>query len=151
MIAHHVDERHAYAALDPLARRIDVRLDDHDDRRRGARSRIVGELADAARHENSNISFAADGAAEARGAHRLAEARVHFRVGQRHAEREHVGRFPQPLHVAVEQERLPVVRAQRLVHPLAVQEPVIEYGDHRVLRIGDAAIDVDGGCHAAEF
>ena len=56
------------------------------------------------------------------------------------------GRRAQPAHVAVEEERLAVVGAQRLVDALAVQEPVIEDRDDRVLLVGHAPVDVHRRC-----
>ena len=59
MIADDGHERDFDAALEGLARRLHVRLDDHDNRRIGAGGQIIGELADAARHEDPNIGFTA--------------------------------------------------------------------------------------------
>ena len=49
----------------------------------------------------------------------------------------------QPPHVPVEEERLAVVGAERLVDAFAVEKPVIEDGDDGVLLVGHAPVDVD--------
>src|ERR1700733_4414286 len=56
--------------------------------------------------------------------------------------------MPQPVHVAVEEKGLPIVGAQRFVNAFAVEEPVIEDGNHGLLRAGHDTIDVDNGSHS---
>ena len=117
----------------------------------GAGRRIVRELADTARDEDADVRLAAvRRLAQPGGAHRLAAPRVHLFVGQRDGQRDHAGRVPQPPHVPIEEKRLAVVGAPRLVDALAVQKAVIEDRDDGVLLIEHAAVDVDRGCHRFE-
>ena len=55
----------------------------------------------------------------------------------------------QAAHVPIEEERLPMVRAQRLVDALAVQEAVIEDRNRRRRRVGDPAVHIDHRTHVA--
>src|SRR5207245_9532702 len=64
-----------------------------------------------------------------------------------HGKGEHAGGVAQAPHVAVEEERMTVIGPQRLVHALAVQNPVIEDRDRRVLLIDHAPVDVHSGGH----
>ena len=125
------DQRDRDAALEHFRRRIDVRLDDDDDRRRRAGGRIVGELADAAGHQDPDVGLAVRPSPRP-AARIVSRKRASISVvGQRHGERHHAGRLAQPPHVPIEEKRLPVVGAQRLVDALAVQEAVIEDRDRR--------------------
>ena len=140
-------ERHHDAAREHLGRGVDVRLHDDDDRRRGTGRRIVGELADTACDENPDVGLATGAVAETGSAHRLPEPRVDLRVGKRDVERQHARGVPQPAHVALEEERLPVVGPQRLVDAFAVEKPMIEHRDDGVLPVGHAAVHVHPCCH----
>ena len=84
---------------------------------------------------------------EGSGAHRAAAPLGDFLVADRYGQFEHPRRRAQAAHVAVEEERLAVVRAQRLVHALAVQKSVIEHRNHRVLIVEQPAVDVHHGAH----
>ena len=66
-------------------------------------------------------------------------------------ERHERSRLPQPIHVAIEEERLAIVGAQRLVHAFAVQESVVEDRYGRVCRVRDAPVDEDDRVHAASL
>ena len=97
--------------------------------------------------QHPDVGLAVRAVAEPGGAHRLAEARVDLARRSAGRQREHAGRLAQPPHVAVEEERLAVVGPQRFVDAFAVEKPVIEDRDDRVLLVGHAAVDVDRGCH----
>ncbi len=76
MIPDDRDERHPDAVLEHLGRRVHLRLDDDDDRRLGAGCGIVGEFADAARHEHADVRLVQPVArSESGGPHRVAKAR----------------------------------------------------------------------------
>ena len=119
-----------------------MRLDDHDERGFGRGRQVVGEIADPARDQQPDIRLAAAGRPEPGGAHRLVEARGDLIVAEGHRQVEHRGRRPQPAHVAVEEKRLAVVSAQRLVDSFAEQKPVVEDRNDRVRFVCDAAVDV---------
>ncbi len=147
MVPHDADERDRDALFERLGRRRHVFLGDDDDRRFAAGGRVVGQLADAARHQDSQIGFAAAGPELGR-AHRVAKAAVDLVIGERNVERQHRRRRSQPAHMAIEQERFAVVGPQRLVDPFAVQKPMVEHGNHRVLAVDHAAVDIDHRAHA---
>jgi hypothetical protein len=102
-------------------------------------------IADSARHQDADVGFPVRAVAESGGAHRVAKPGVDLRIAERHRQGEHIGRSAQPPHVAIEQERLAVVGPQCLVHAFAVQEPVVEHRNHRVLLIEHAAVDIHCG------
>ena len=102
----------------------------------GRGGRVVGELADAAGDQDADVRLAAAGRPEAGGAHRLAKRAAISSSVSGTGSASIAADVAQPAHVAVEEERLAVVGAQRLVDAFAVQEPVIEDRDDRVLLIG---------------
>ena len=108
-----------------------MRLDDDDDRRRRAGGRVVGELADAARHQDADVGLA-PGRAEAGGApSSRGSARRSRRRSSGTGSASIAGRRAQAAHVPVEEKWLAVVGAQRLVDALAVEKAVIEDRDRR--------------------
>ena len=111
---------------------------------RGTGGRVVGQLADAARDEHPNGHFTTG----VDTAHRLPHPGLEGGVGRRHIERETVGGGAESGEMPVEQERLAVVGAQRLVHAVAVEKPVVEHRDDRLVAIGDDAVHVDRCLHA---
>ena len=78
---------------------------------------------------------------------RAAEAVV--RAG--HVEGHHPGGRPQPREVPLEQERPPIVGAQRLVNALAVQEPMVEHRDDGLFPRHDLSVHVDDGSHCGSL
>ena len=143
MVADDVDDGDTHAARVRLRRRIDLRLDDDDERRGWSGFRVVGQLADAARDQHANVGFAV----EVRRGHRVGDVRRQGVVRERDVEGDHRRRPAQPPDVAVVEEHAPVVGPQRLVDSLAVDEPVIVDRHHRLIGRGNLAIDVHRSAH----
>jgi len=122
---------------------INLRLDDDDDRGIRRRLGIVGERADAARDEHADVDLAVD----LRERLRIANLRRELLVGEGERQLNHPRRPPQPPHVAVVEKRAPVIGAHRFVDALAVEEAVIEDGDHRIALRRDASINIDHRRH----
>ncbi len=108
-------------------------------RRRGAGRGIVGELAHAAGQQHTDVRLVQ---ALVRG-HRRGDLREQLVVGERHRQRQQRGRSAQAFLMEIEEKRDAVIRAKRLVHAFAVQESMIENGDARMCRIGNAAVHGD--------
>ena len=112
----------------------------------GPGGRVIVQLADAARddHPNGHFTTGVDAA------HRLPDPGFEVGVGRRHLEREPVGGGAESGKMPVEQERLAVVGAQCLVHAVAIEKPVVEDRDDRLVAIGDDAVHVDRCLHCGE-
>ena len=81
------------------------------------------------------------------GRHRLVDPLQHRRVVERHVEQQALGGLPQAPHVPVVEERDEVIRAQRLVDPLAIDEPVVVDRHHGLVGRGDLPVDVNRSTH----
>src|SRR5688572_20385451 len=68
-------------------------------------------------------------------------------VAERQVECNHVRRAPQTPRVPIEEKEPLVVRAQRLVHALAVQKAMIEHGDDCLALVGDSSVHEYDRCH----
>ncbi len=140
------DHHHARALLVGGRGRVGQRLGDDHQRRHGARGRVVGDLADAAREHQAHVGFAA-AVAQTGGGHGAHAPFEDVLVRERHLQLNAVRGRPQPRHVRAEQERPAVVGAKHLVDALAVKEAMVVDGDDRGGGVGDAAVDVDESSH----
>ena len=120
-------------------RRVGVGAGDDDDRGARTGGGVVGQLADATREEYPNGDFAL----RVDTVHRVQQPGFEVGVGRRYGQREPVGRCAQPGEMSVEQKRLAVVGAQGLIHAVAVEKPVVEHRDDRLVATGDDAVHVN--------
>ena len=148
MIAHDRRDDHAHAVRIQLRGRVLVRLDDQDHRgdRRGRG--VVRQLADAARDEHANVPLGVGRHGPRGMLDGFSNAIGHLIVAERHAECDHGGRVVQPPHMALQQKRFAVIRAQRFIHALAVQKSMIEHRHDRLPLVGDCSVHVDRRRHS---
>ena len=138
VVPHHGGHDNPDAARLDLGRGIGVRLDDDDDRRLAALPRVIAEPADAAGHEQADITLPVD----VGGAGRLVDPCCELPVRERDLQPDGAGGGAQPVEMPIEQERAAVVRAQRFVHALPEQKAVVEYRHHRRLGVADASVHI---------
>ena len=141
VVAQNARDHQPHAVSVHALRRLPVGARDDDDGRRPAHGGVVAEVADPAGDEHPERHLAP----RVDVPHGVAQTRLELGVRRRHRQRQARGRGAQPGEVPVGQEGPPVVGAQGLVDAVAVEEAVVEDGDHRPVAGRDHAVHVHGG------